>query len=43
MESLHRDSNRESNALTARPSGRLYSSTELGRLGFCELKKRSDI
>jgi hypothetical protein len=46
---LHRDSSlkssvRKSNALTATPSGRLYSSTELGRLvGFCELQQRSDI
>jgi hypothetical protein len=33
-----------SNALTARPSGRLYSLAELGRLAsFCELQQRSDI
>jgi hypothetical protein len=29
--------------LTARPSGHLYSSAELGRLCFCELQQRSDI
>jgi hypothetical protein len=33
----------KSNALTIRPSGRLYSSTELDRVGFCELQQRSDV
>jgi hypothetical protein len=34
---------RKPNALTVRLSGRLYSSTELDRLGFCDLQQRSDV